>query len=46
MEYEQRITIKFLANDGLGTDKIEEKLNSQALKMCTHFARRKSGLQK
>jgi hypothetical protein len=29
MEYEQRVTIKFLVNDGLGTDEIEEKLKTQ-----------------
>jgi transposase len=29
MEHEQRVIIKFLANDGLGADKIEEKVRVQ-----------------
>jgi hypothetical protein len=29
MEYEQRIIIKFLANDGLGGGEIEKKLRTQ-----------------
>jgi transposase len=29
MEYKQRVIIKFLANDGLGADEIEEKLRTQ-----------------
>jgi hypothetical protein len=46
MESEQRLIIKFLANDGLGTDEIEEKLKTQFAKICTHVAGSNSGLRK